>query len=68
MNDDWQKLPLQFGKRERLKTFSKYFLPERRERERDGYVDLASGHYGGPRVCLLGWFCKKIPAREREMR
>ena len=54
------KLPSQFGKRERLETFSKYFLPgEERERE-------ASGHYCGPRVCLLGWFCKKIPPRERE--
>ena len=38
------KLPSQFGKRERLETFSKYFLPGE-ERERDGYVDLAGGHY-----------------------
>ena len=65
LNDDWQ-ITITVWEERKIRNFLKIF-PSWRGEERDGYVDLASGHYCGPRVCLLGWFCNKIPAREREM-
>ena len=62
------KITITVWEERKIKNFLEIFPPwQEREREREMVISCRPGHfYCGPRVCLLGWFCKKIPARERE--
>ena len=61
------KLPSQFGKRERLETFSKYFLPGEERREMVMLTWLVATTVVPGFVCLVGFVTRSQQEREREM-